>query len=75
MSRKSWVDSRSQPHNPKIHLEIAGRNYGFAVHGFPEESYEWVVEVLERQMQEIHDHAVSDTRENFRKAARELLGL
>lgn len=75
MSRKSWVDSKTEPHNPKIKLEIAGRNYGFTVQGFPEESYEWLVEVLERQMQEIHNHAVSDTRAEFRKKARELLGL
>jgi len=75
MSRKSYVDGTSDPGNPIIKIEIEGYRYSFTVKHFPEEYYEWLVNVLEGQMQEINDRAVRNTRKEIQQGIKDLLGL
>ncbi len=75
MSRKSYVDSRSDPHNPIIRIEIDGYTYSHNVRDIPADSYEWLVSVLEDQMQEVHDRAVLKTRKEIQVGIKDLLGI
>ena len=74
MSRTAYVDTKTESY-PRLTVQIDGYNYGFNVKGFPEGNYEWLVEVVERQMQEIHNRAVAKTKKEFQTKARELLGV
>jgi hypothetical protein len=61
--------------NPQIEVVIADRNYGFSVRSFSEDDREWLLEVLPRQMQEIHDRAVHSTRQDIQTGMKKLLGI
>lgn len=74
MNRGSYINTRDK-HNPMIVLEIDGYNYGFSIIGFPEESYDWLVGVLERQMQQIHNRATDKAKEEIQGEFKKLLGL
>ena len=75
MSRKNYIDDRSDPLNPTANIEIGGRTYRHSIADIPYERHEWYLSVIERQMQDIHDHAVNDTRQQIRDDFKRLLCL
>lgn len=74
MSRKSYVNNMD-PTNPTLTVEIEGYLYRFSVKGFPVKDYQWLADVLEDRMQDVHDRAVIKTRRTIQMGIKQLLGL
>ena len=74
MSRKSYVDY-SDKDRPLLRVEIDGALWGFSVRWIPESDHEWLADVVEKQMQAVHDRATIKAVKGIQKALRELAGL
>lgn len=60
---------------PVFVTTIGGWRYSFTVLGFPPERYDWLCEVLDRQMMDIHDRAVYSTSNAIKADIRRALGI
>ena len=67
--------STTDPNFPTLRLEVGGHLYGFSVNCVREDAREWLVEIFEQQMTQVHDRAVEKTRESLQKEFRNLLGI
>lgn len=72
---KQWKIDTYDKYNPILRITIAGYEYSFTIRDVPEDSHEWLAEVLTRQMQEIHDRAVGNTQRTFQEGMKSLLGI
>jgi len=75
MSRKSYIDNMTDPNFPLIKLEIEGWLYSFTVKDFPSENHLWLLDVIESQMQLVHDRATRTAQKEIRDGIKQLLGL
>lgn len=74
MSRKSYV-TEGELGGKKLHIEIDGYEYGFGVDGLPEDQHERLVEIVEKQMQKVHDKAFCKGREQVQNSIKYALGI
>ncbi|MHA1835398.1 MAG: hypothetical protein ACTSYQ_00455 [Candidatus Odinarchaeia archaeon] len=58
-----------------IDIVVGDYGYGFSVAMLSEEDKKWLLSVLPRQMQEIHDRAVYKTRIEIQTGIKKLLGV
>jgi hypothetical protein len=72
---KPYIDDVTHEGNPVLKIEVGGYSYGFTVRSVPEEDREWLLAVVARQLQEVHDTAVRDTRLEIQKGIKTLLGI
>jgi len=75
MTRKRDYIDYSEDHNPMVRLEIDGDCYGFSVSSVHKDSHDWLLHVLKRQMQEIHDKATMKAINEIRKDFKNILGI
>ncbi len=61
--------------NPCLKAVIGGYEYYFSVSSFDETRYDWLCDVLGRQMQEIHDRAVLKTTREIQADLKRLIGI
>jgi hypothetical protein len=66
---------RHDEHNPILEVVVADYRYGFTVRNVEKDSHEWLMGVVSRQMQEIHDRAVHSTRQEIQLGMKKLLGI
>jgi hypothetical protein len=66
---------RYDENNPVLEVVVADRTYSFTVRNVEENSHEWLMGVVSRQMQEIHDRAVHNTRQDIQIGMKKLLGI
>lgn len=69
------IDTTTDPDNPMLKIEIAGRLYQFTVRPVEESARSWLLDILKRQMQDIHDNAIADYKKRVRAGLSELLGV
>ena len=74
MSRKSYIDT-SDSYNPIIKISVDGRQYSFSISGFPDKDRDWLLSVLEGQMQEIHDRATKKATLKIQTAFKQLMSI
>ena len=67
--------NNSDEHNPMISIIVGDYGYGFSVEMLSESDKKWLLSVLPRQMQEIHDRAVYETRKEIQTGIKALLGI
>lgn len=65
----------SDKSNPMLRIDVGDYGYGFSVQMLSAEDQEWLLSVLSRQMQDIHDRAVINTKLEFQQSLRSLAGL
>lgn len=64
-----------EEHNPQIKMEIGGYSYSFTVRDVDENSHEWLLEVISRQMQEVHDRAKANERLDIETKFKEMFNI
>ncbi len=73
MSRKSYIVDNSD--GVYAHIEINHYVYQFTMKDVKPEARQWLVDVLETQMQEVHDRSKRYTVMKFQETAKDLFGL
>lgn len=74
INKRARIDD-SDDQNPMIKIDVGDYRYGFSVRMLSPKDREWLLDVLPRQMQDIHDRAIKETTDKFQKSLRELAGL
>lgn len=65
----------SDKHNPVLRINIDGYIYSFSVGAVSKSSHQWLCEVLQKQMNEIHKRACDNTKKQIQKDLCASLGL
>ena len=73
MSRKSYIGDSYE--GAYANIEINDNTYQFTLDDVKPEARQWLVDVLETHMQEVHDRSRNHTISEFQKTARDLFGL
>lgn len=60
---------------PMLYIELGGHGYQFSVKPVDEDSRQWLLEVVSRQMQQVHNRATSAERKRMQKEFKGLLGI
>jgi hypothetical protein len=74
MSNKNSLDY-SDEHNPQIIMEVGGYGYCFTIRDVEKEAHQWLLGVISRQMQEVHDRATAHATKEIQDGLQKLLGL
>ena len=74
MSRKCYINT-TDPDFPVLRLKVGGYSYGFSVNCVRTDAREWLAEIFEQQMTQVHNRAVEKTRKEIQKEARKLFGI
>jgi len=75
MSSNQARINNSDKSNSMLQIDIGNYGYGFSVQMLSVKDQEWLLSVLSRQMQDIHDRAVKETKDEFQQNLRSLAGL
>jgi hypothetical protein len=75
MSDRAEIVEYGKDGNPQIQIDIGDKQYGFSVKSVPAESRMWLLSVVDRQMTEIHDRAVIETKLSMQKEFKKMFGI
>jgi len=74
--RENFIDhSAGHTLPPVARFFVDDKEYSFCVKDFPEENHKWLLDVVGKQMQQIHDRATLRATRKVQNGMKELLGI